>query len=79
MTPKQKAKLVAAIQALRAVHREKDRAIAKTLRIVLKVLDPKSYAYADSATLAKIRKDKAELPAVLRDMITMLEKEDNIT
>jgi hypothetical protein len=67
MTPEQKAKLAALIQEMRANHREKDRAIAKTLRIVLQVLaNPR-------------HKDRAELPAVLRDMITMLEKEDNIT
>jgi hypothetical protein len=67
MTPEQKAKLAALIQEMRANHREKDRTIAKMLRIVLQVLaNPR-------------HKDKAELPAVLRDMITMLEEEDNIT
>ena len=67
MTPEQKAKLAALIQEMRANHREKYLTIAKMLRIVLQVLaNPR-------------HKDKAKLPAVLRDMITMLEKEDNIT
>ena len=64
MTPRQKAELVAAIQALRANHREKDRTIAKMLRIVLQVLANPHHEH------------RAALPAALRDMITTLENEE---
>ena len=64
MMPEQKAELVAAIQALRANHREKDRTIAKMLRIVLQVLANPRHEH------------RAALPAALRDMITTLENEE---
>lgn len=74
MTEDQKAKLAALIQEMRANQHEKDKTVAKMLRLVLQVLDPNIRTYADSKTLEKIRKDKAALPAALRDIITMLEK-----
>ena len=76
MMPEQKAKLVALIQELRANQREKDKTIAKMLRLVLQVMEPKGQSFWDYKRHAKHAKDKAALPGALRDLITMLERDD---
>ena len=65
MNEEQKAKLATLIQEQNANHREKDKTVAKLLRLVLQVLaDPR-------------HEQRAELPAALRGMITMLEGEEH--
>ena len=64
MTPEQKAKLAALMQEVRANQREKDKTIAKMLRLVLQVLANPRHEH------------RAALPAALRDMITTLENEE---
>lgn len=61
MTPEHKTKLLAAIYELRAHQQEKDRNIAKILRLVLEVMaDPR-------------HEHRAAMSVIVRDLITSLE------
>jgi hypothetical protein len=76
MTEEQKVKLTTVIQEMRTNQKEKDKTIAKMLRLVLQVMEPKGQSFWDYKRHAKHAKDKAALPGALRDLITMLERDD---
>jgi hypothetical protein len=76
MTEEQKAKLATVIQEMRTNQKEKDKTIAKMLRLVVQVMEPKGQSFWDYKRHAKHAKDKAALPGALRDLITMLERDD---
>jgi hypothetical protein len=63
VTEEQKLKLAALLQEERDNHKEMYKTIAEMLRLVLQVLNDRNH------------KDRAALPAVLRDLISMLEKD----
>ena len=75
MTEEQKIKLAALIQEERTNQKEKDKTIAKMLRLVLQVMEPKGQSFWDYKRHAKHAKDKAALPGALRSLIAMLEKD----
>ncbi len=61
MTPEHKAKLLAAIYELRAHQQEKDRNVAKILRLILEVMaDPR-------------HEHRAAMSTIVRNLITSLE------